>query len=75
MSADGKRGMVGQSRKIKAFLWMTAAIIALVAMTTRIGTPENVSIQALWAVAAGGLFTVGGQSLVDVFAMKAKKNE
>jgi hypothetical protein len=53
------------SRKIKAFLWMVSSIIALVWVATTIHAPENVVIQALWVIAAGGLFTIGGQSLVD----------
>lgn len=64
-----------QSRKIKSFLWMVVSVLALVALATKIGTPENVTIQALWVVAAGGLFTIGGQALVDALGKLAEKKQ
>jgi hypothetical protein len=57
-----------KSRKIVSFIIVLLGVIALVYVTTKIHTPENVAIQALWVIGAGGLFTIGGQSLVDSVA-------
>lgn len=57
-----------KSRKIVSFVVMVLSVLALVYVSTKIGAPDNVSIQALWVIGAGGLFTIGGQSLVDSVA-------
>jgi hypothetical protein len=62
-----------KSRKIFAFGCVFAAVSALVGIATYLGTPENVTINALWIVGFCGLFTIGGQSLVDSIA-KWKNN-
>ena len=58
-------GMVGGSRKIKSFLWLVVAISFFTAITTKMGTPDQIAVQGLYMIGAGGLFTIGGQSLVD----------
>jgi hypothetical protein len=54
-----------KSRKIVSFVVVVMGVLALVAVTTKMHTPENVSVQALWVVGACGFFTIGGQALVD----------
>lgn len=62
-TGDGRAPL--RSRKITSFILLVLSIIALLWVTTRIGTPENVVTQALWVIGVGGYFTIGGQTLVD----------
>lgn len=48
-----------------SFLVVVIGVLALVAVMTKMKTPDDIAIQALWVVGACGIFTVGGQSLVD----------
>ncbi len=54
-----------KSRKILAFGCVTLAVIALVCVAAKVHAPDSVTIQALWVIGFAGLFTIGGQSLVD----------
>lgn len=54
-------------RKIKSFLWLVAAISFFTWLTTKIQTPEQIAVQGLYMIGAGGLFAIGGQALVDAF--------
>lgn len=68
-----------RSRKILSFVLLVFGTLATVATTTALHTPENISIQALWVIGIAGLFTIGGQSLVDSVAkfvsMRTKENQ
>lgn len=64
------RGMT-PGRKIKGFLWMVFCITAFTVITTLIHTPEPIAETGLYAIAGGGLFLIGGQSLVDAVAARA----
>lgn len=65
-------GMV-PGRKIKGFLWMVLCVTAFTVITTVIGTPEEIATTGLYAIAGGGLFLIGGQSLVDAFAARNER--
>lgn len=68
-TGDGRS--IAPGRKLKGFLWLVLSVLLLVYVTTKIKAPENVSIQALWVIGAGGLFCIGGQALVDT-VMRSK---
>lgn len=55
----------GDSRKIRAFIVMSIAITLFVIITTYTKTHTDIVTYGLWTLCAGGLFTIGGQSLVD----------
>lgn len=65
-------GMV-PGRKIKGFLWMVFCVTAFTAVTTLMGTPDEIAKTGLYAIAGGGLFLIGGQSLVDTFAARNER--
>jgi hypothetical protein len=52
-------------RKIKAFLWMNVSLIVAAFVMTKIGTPEHLSVPITYAIAIGGYFVIGGQTLID----------
>lgn len=54
-----------RSRKVLGFCAMAVAVILVIAVSTKLGTPDPVSTQALWVIGMGGLFLIGGQALVD----------
>lgn len=56
------------SRKTAGFVIMVLSVIALVYVTTKLGTPPEIANSALYVIALGGLFTMGGQALVDSVA-------
>lgn len=58
-------------RKLKTFLWMVIAVIAVMGIATKIHTPDAIAIQALWIVGGGGLFVIGGQTLIDTVGKAA----
>lgn len=64
--------LCGNSRKIRAFLWMALSIMVCAALLTKVGTPEAVITQAMWIIGFGGLFTIGGQSLIDTVSKWAE---
>lgn len=64
MSGTGDGGMA-PGRKTKSFIWMVVSVLLCVVVTTLISAPNSVAIQALWIIGFGGLFTIGGQSLID----------
>jgi hypothetical protein len=53
------------SRKTAGFVIMVLSILALVALVSKLHTPNEVAEAALYCIAIGGLFTMGGQALVD----------
>lgn len=53
------------SKKVRSFVVMAISIIVCVLATTMAHTPDNVATQALWIIGFGGLFAIGGQSLID----------
>ena len=53
------------SKKVKSFVVMALAIIVCMMAGTVSQAPENVITQALWIIGFGGMFAIGGQSLVD----------
>lgn len=63
-TGTGDGGMT-PGRKVKSFLWLVVSVLICVYTTTAISAPNDVAIQALWIIGMGGLFTIGGQSLVD----------
>jgi len=63
-----KRENILESRKTAGFVIMVLSILATVALATYMKTPPEIAIAALYVNAAGGLFTIGGQSLVDSVA-------
>lgn len=54
-----------KSRKILGFILLVLAVLALVAVVTHLHTPEAIAINALYMIGFGGMFTIGGQALVD----------
>lgn len=56
------------SRKTAGFVIMVLSILALVYVATKLHTPEAIANSALYVIALGGLFTMGGQALVDSVA-------
>ena len=62
------------SRKIKAFIIMALAVIGCMLASTFAHTPADIATHALYIIGAGGLFTVGGQALVDSLG-KIKQKE
>lgn len=58
-------GGITPGRKVKSFLWLVVSVLICVYTTTKINAPNDVAIQALWIIGMAGLFTIGGQSLVD----------
>lgn len=62
-TGDGRAPL--RSRKITSFVLLVLAILAILYVGSRIGAPENVTIQAMWIVGMGGYVVIGGQSLVD----------
>lgn len=55
-------------RKMKAFLWLSLSVTTCAATLAKIGAPENVIINALWIIGFGGIFCIGGQTLIDSIA-------
>lgn len=53
------------SKKVKSFIVMALSIISCVTATTLVHTPDQVAMNALWIIGFGGLFAIGGQSLID----------
>ena len=53
------------SRKLVGYLLLVISVLATLALTTYMGTPEEIAKSGLWVIGAGGLFTIGGQALVD----------
>lgn len=53
------------SKKVRSFVVMSISVIVCVIATTFAHTPDNVAAQALWIIGFGGLFAIGGQSLID----------
>ncbi len=66
--AELKRENILGSRKTSGFLIMVISILALVALVSELHTPSEVAIAALWTICGGGLWTMGGQALVDTMA-------
>ncbi len=64
----GQRENIFGSRKTAGFVIMVLSILALVALVSKLHTPNEVSTAALYCIAIGGLFTMGGQALVDSVA-------
>ncbi len=56
------------SRKTSGFVIMVISILALVWLVSKMGTPNEIAVAALYMIAVGGLFTMGGQALVDAVA-------
>lgn len=54
-----------QSKKVRSFLFMAVSVIVCVVATTMVHTPDQVAMNALWIIGFGGLFAIGGQSLID----------
>jgi hypothetical protein len=63
------------SRKIRAFLYLCAAILVTAGVLSKIGTPSEIINYALSIQGAGGLFTIGGQAAVDAIVSMAKKKD
>lgn len=61
-------GGVMQSKKIFGFILLVLGVLADVSLTTHMQTPPEIAIASLWIIGCGGLFTMGGQSLVDMVA-------
>lgn len=56
------------SRKTKAFIWLILGVAFIMWTGAKVAAPEAVVNQGMWIVGLGGLFTIGGQSLVDTVA-------
>jgi len=54
-----------KSRKLVGYLFLVLSVLATLALTTFMVTPEEIAKAGLWVIGAGGLFTIGGQALVD----------
>ncbi len=65
---DLKRENILGSRKTSGFVIMVLAILSLVALVSKLHTPNEVAEAALYVICGGGLFTMGGQALVDSVA-------
>lgn len=63
-----KRENILGSRKTSGYLIMVLSILACVALVSKMKTPSEISTAALWCIAVGGLYTIGGQALVDGIA-------
>lgn len=61
-------GMVGGSRKIKAFLWIVFAVMLFTGMATYIKMPETMAADALSVIGLAALSLLVGQSAVDTMA-------
>lgn len=53
------------SRKTSGYVIMVLSILSNVWLTSKMHTPNEIAIAALWVIALGGLYTIGGQALVD----------
>lgn len=53
------------SRKTSGYVIMVLSILANVWLVSKMHTPNEIAIAALWVIALGGLYTIGGQALVD----------
>ena len=53
------------SRKTSGYLIMVLSVLACVWLVSKMSTPAEISKAALWCIALGGLYTIGGQALVD----------
>ncbi len=56
------------SRKTSGYVIMVLSILANVWLTSKMHTPNEIAIAALWVIAIGGLYSIGGQALVDGIA-------
>ena len=62
---------VCKSRKLVGYLLLVMSVLATLALTTYMNTPEEIAKSGLWVIGTGGLFTIGGQALVDT-VMRSK---
>lgn len=56
------------SRKTSGYLIMVLSILACVWLASKVHAPIEIATVALWCIAVGGLYTIGGQALVDGIA-------
>ncbi len=56
------------SRKTSGYVIMVISILANVWLVSKMHTPNEIAIAALWVIAVGGLYSIGGQALVDGIA-------
>ena len=70
MSPDTSTG-VCKSRKLVGYLLLVMSVLATLSLTTYMNTPEEIAKSGLWVIGVGGLFTIGGQALVDT-VMRSK---
>lgn len=56
------------SRKTANYIIMVLSILANVWLSAHTHVPIEIAIAGMWTIALGGLYTIGGQSLVDSIA-------
>lgn len=56
------------SRKTSGYLIMVLSILACVWLASKVHAPIEIATAALYCIAVGGLYTIGGQALVDGIA-------
>jgi hypothetical protein len=56
------------SRKTSGYVIMVLSILANVWLVSKMHTPNEIAIAALYVIAIGGLYAIGGQALVDSIA-------
>lgn len=59
------------SKRLIAFFSLVASLIMTMVIATWIGTPTEIAQYVIIALTFGGLFVIGGQSLVDSFKFYA----
>lgn len=50
---------------------LVISVLATLALTTFMNTPAEIANAGLWVIGSGGLFTIGGQALIDA-VMRSK---
>jgi len=65
MAGTGDGGESFKSRKLAGFVILVFSVLATIALATFMKTPEAIADTGLYIIGAGGLFTIGGQALVD----------
>lgn len=53
------------SRKIRAAVWMSLAVILHTWLVSVAQVPDSIAINSLWALSIGWFLVLGGQSVID----------